>query len=80
VVNRFALYAAALHMVIEAGSLPWSIAQADASIFAAMDRWGAQRDNLDTAGEIVRVARRIEADLVAGLNDRFIHINKTAKG
>jgi uncharacterized protein (DUF927 family) len=74
VVNRFALYAAALRMVIEAGLLPWSDVQADTGIVACMGRWAAQRDNLDTAGEIVRAARRVEADLVAGL-DRFIHLH-----
>jgi hypothetical protein len=50
--------------------------QADTGIVAAMGRWAAQRDNLDTAGEIVRAARRVEADLVAGLGDRFIHIHR----
>jgi len=80
VVNRFALYAAALRMVIEARLLPWSVAQGNSGIVACMGRWVAQRGNLDTAGEIVRAADRIEADLVAGLNDRFIHIHKTAKG
>jgi putative DNA primase/helicase len=76
VVNRFALYAAALRMVIDAGLLPWSTMQADTGIVAAMGRWAAQRDNLDTAGEIVRAARRVEADLVAGMSDRFIHIHR----
>jgi uncharacterized protein (DUF927 family) len=80
VVNRFALYAAALRMVIEANLLPWLIENADAGIVACLGRWVAQRGNLDTAGEIVRAARQIEADLVAELNDRFIHIHKTAQG
>ena len=80
VVNRFALYAAALRMAIEAELLPWSIAQADAGIVACMGRWVAQRGNLDIAGEIVRAARQVEANLVAGFNDRFIRIHKTAKG
>jgi uncharacterized protein (DUF927 family) len=79
VVNRFALNAAALRMAIEAGLLPWNITQADAGIVACMGRWVAQRGNLDTAGEIVRVASRVEAKLVAGL-DHFIRIHKTAKG
>src|SRR5262245_17566358 len=77
VVNRFALYAAALRMAIEANLLPWSVAQADAAIAACMGRWVAERGNLDTAGEIVRAARQVEADLVARLNDRFIRIHKT---
>jgi len=80
VVDRFAVYAASLRMAIEADRLSWDIAQADASIVVAMGRWAAQRGNVDTAGEIVRAAHRIEATLVAGLNDRFIHIHKTAKG
>ena len=79
VVNRFALYAA-LRMAIEAGLLPWSAVNADAGIVACMQRWVAQRGNLDTAGELVRAASQIELDLVARVNDRFIRIHKTAKG
>jgi putative DNA primase/helicase len=80
VVNRFALYATALRMAIETRLLPWSVAQADAGIAACMGRWVAQRGNLDTAGEIVRAARQVEADLVARLNDHFIRIHKTPRG
>jgi uncharacterized protein (DUF927 family) len=80
VVNRFALCAAALRMVIEADLLPWTIAQADAGIVACMARWAAQRGNVDTSGEIVRAGCQLEADLAAGLQDRFIHIHKTGKG
>jgi putative DNA primase/helicase len=69
VVNRFALYAAALRMAIQAGLLPWSVAQADTGIVACMSRWAAQR-------EVVRAARQIDADLVAGMSDRFIHIHR----
>jgi putative DNA primase/helicase len=79
VVNRFALYAAALRMAIEVGLLPWSVAQADAGIVAAMARWVTQRGNIDTAGEIVRAAREVEVDLVAGMSDRFIHIHRADK-
>jgi hypothetical protein len=78
-VNRFALYATALRMAIAAGLLPWSVAQADAGIVACMGRWVAQRGNVDTAGEIVRAARQIEAGLVAGISDRFIHIHRADK-
>ena len=60
--------------------LPWTIENADAGIVACMARWVAQRGNVDTAGEIVRAALQIEADLVAGMSDRFIHIHKTGKG
>jgi putative DNA primase/helicase len=80
VVNRFALYAAALRIAIEAGLLPWAIENADAGIIACMQRWAAQRGNVDTAGEIVRAARQIEADIVTGMSERFIHIDKTTKG
>ena len=80
VVNRFSLLSAALRMAIEAGLLPWSVAQADAGIAACMDRWVAQRGNIDVAGEIERAARQIEIDLVGGMGDRFIHIRKTTKG
>jgi hypothetical protein len=79
-VNRFALHAAALRMTIAAGLLPWTVADADKGIVACMDRWVKQRGNVDTAGEVVRAAREIERDLVAGLSDRFIHIHKAGKG
>jgi uncharacterized protein (DUF927 family) len=78
VINRFALCAAALRMAIEADLLPWSTAQADTGIVACMSRWVAQRGNVDVAGEIVRAARQIELELVAGL-DRFIAIYKVGK-
>ena len=74
VVNRFALHAAALRMAIAAGLLPWTIEEGDTGIVGCMARWAAQRGNVDTAGEIVRAALRIERELVAGIGDRFIHI------
>jgi putative DNA primase/helicase len=77
VVNRFALYAAALRMAIAAELLPWSVEEADAGIVACMQRWVTQRGNLDTAGEVVRAARQIERELVSGLRDRFIHIRRS---
>jgi hypothetical protein len=43
VVNRFALYAAALRMAIAAELLPWSVEEADAGIIACMQRWVLQR-------------------------------------
>jgi uncharacterized protein (DUF927 family) len=79
VVNRFALYAAALRMAIEAGLLPWTIENADAGIVACMQRWAAQRGNVDEAGEIVRAARQVETALLAKLNDSFIHIRMNGK-
>jgi uncharacterized protein (DUF927 family) len=67
VVNRFALYAAALRMAIAAELLPWSVEEADAGIIACMQRWVTQRGNLDTAGEVVRAARQAEHELVSRL-------------
>ena len=80
VVNRFALYAAALRMAIAAGLLPWTAEDADRGILACMRRWVQQRGNVDTAGEVVRATREVERGLVAGLSDRFIHIHKAGKG
>jgi uncharacterized protein (DUF927 family) len=81
VVNRLALYAAALRMAIEAGLLPWSVVQADTGIVACMGRWVAQSGNLDTAGEIVRAARQIEIDLVAAIDTgHFVRLHKTNNG
>jgi putative DNA primase/helicase len=79
VVNRFALYAAALRMAIEADLLPWSIENADTGIVACMGRWAAQRGNVDEAGEIVRAARQVETALLAKLNASFIHIRMNGK-
>jgi hypothetical protein len=80
IIHRFALYAASLHMAIEANVLPWTFEETNAGLIACLERWVAQRGNIDTAGEIVRAARQTEADLVAGLDDRFIRIHKTPKG
>ena len=44
-----------------------------------MRRWLQQRGNVDTAGEIVRAALQIEAGLIAGMSDRFIHIHLAGK-
>jgi uncharacterized protein (DUF927 family) len=80
VVNRFALYAAALRMAIEGSLLPWTVEEADAGIVACMERWVKQRGNIDIAGEVVRAAREVERELVAGLSDRFIHVHKVGRG
>jgi uncharacterized protein (DUF927 family) len=77
VVNRFALLAAALRMVIASGLLPWSAEEADAGITACMARWVAQRGNLGTAGEVVRAACEVERKLMASLQHRFIHIHRS---
>jgi uncharacterized protein (DUF927 family) len=80
VVNRFALFAAALRMAIAAELLPWSVEEADMGIISCMRRWVAQRGNLDTAGEIVRAAREVERKLTANLQDRFIRTAKSKTG
>jgi hypothetical protein len=67
-------------MAIAAGLLPWTVEETDAGIAACMQRWVAQRGNLDTAGEIVRAAGQFERKLAAGLRDRFIHISKSKTG
>ena len=77
VVNRFALYAAALRMAIAAGLLPWSVEEADAGIAACTQRWVTQRGNVDTAGEVMHAARQVERELVSGLGERFIHIRRS---
>jgi hypothetical protein len=77
VVNRFGLLAAALRMAIAAGLLPWAVNESDMGIVACMQRWVAQRGNLDTAGEVLRAARQVARELVSGLGDRFIHIRRS---
>ena len=72
VVNRFALYAAALRMAIAAGLLPWTVEEADAGIVACMGRWVTQRGNVDTAGEVVRAARQVERE-ARGRSRRSLH-------
>jgi putative DNA primase/helicase len=79
VVNRFALYAAALRVAIAARLLPWTVEEADMGIVACMGRWVAQRGNVDTAGEVVRAAREVEQELATDLGDRFIHLHKRDK-
>ena len=80
VINRFALYTSALRMVIAAGLLPWSVEEADTGIIACMNRWVAQRGNLDIAGEVARAAVLFERDLVSGLQAQFIRIDKNKTG
>jgi putative DNA primase/helicase len=63
VVDRFALYAAALRMAIEATLLPWTVEESDMGIIACMRRWVQQRGNLDSAGELVRAAYEVEPNL-----------------
>jgi putative DNA primase/helicase len=76
VVNRFALYAAALRMAIDAGLLPWTAEEADGSIVACMNRWVRQRGNIDTGGELLRAVRELKLAVSAALPERFISIRK----
>jgi uncharacterized protein (DUF927 family) len=76
VVNRFALYDAALRMAIAAGLLPWAVEEADAGVVACMERWVAQRGNVDMAGEVMRAVHEFKVALVTALADRFIHVRK----
>ncbi len=78
VVNRFALYDAALRMAIAAGLLPWTVEEADSGIAACVRRWVKQRGNIDTAGELVRAVHGFKAAINAALADRFIHVGKVA--
>jgi putative DNA primase/helicase len=81
VVNRFALYAAALRMAIVAGLLPWTIEEADMGILACMERWVRQRGNINIAGEVLRATNAVKRELVAGLDSRLIRIvRKRGKG
>jgi uncharacterized protein (DUF927 family) len=80
IIRRFAVYAASLHMAIDANVLPWTGEEADAGLIACLERWVKQRGNVDTAGEVMRAARQVERKLAAGLRDRFIHINKSKTG
>jgi uncharacterized protein (DUF927 family) len=75
VVNRFALVAAALHMAIEAGILPWLGANTDAAVIVCMERWLKQRGNTDTAGELLREIKRRRQMLAATIGDRFIRLD-----
>jgi hypothetical protein len=79
-INRFALCAAALRMAIAAQLLPWSVEEADAGIVACMQRWVAQRGNVNTAGELQRAAAPVSVTIRAALSDRFITIHKPNRG
>jgi hypothetical protein len=76
IIHRFALYAASLHMAIEANVLPWTFEEANAGLIACLERWVKQSGNTDPA--IVR--SRFRADLLRkladDLSDCFIHIRK----
>ena len=74
VVNRFALVAAALHMAVKAGILPWTDVDIDVGIIACMQRWVRQRGNVDTAAEMQREIERRWQMIAATLDYRFIHV------
>jgi uncharacterized protein (DUF927 family) len=74
VVGRFALLAVALAIAIEAGILPWAVADTDAGIIACMQRWVNQRVNIDTTGELLRQIEQRRKGLAATINHRFIHL------
>jgi hypothetical protein len=76
IIHRFALYAASLHMAIEANVLPWTFEEADAGLIACLDRWVKQRGNTDTATARPRFMADFMRRLADDLSDRFIHIQK----
>jgi uncharacterized protein (DUF927 family) len=74
VVGRFALLAAALAIAIEAGILPWTIADTDTGIIACMQRWVNQRGNVNEAGELLREIERRRNRFAATADDRLIRL------
>jgi hypothetical protein len=74
VINRFALVAATLAMAVEAGLLPWLIADTDAAIIACMKRWVYQLGNLDAAGELLREIERRRRVFATTVDDRLIRL------
>src|SRR6516162_3949131 len=74
ILNRFALIAAALRMVIEANLLPWSVDDTDLGIAACMMRWlKSRKGRLDLTGEMLSAVGEIRTILNANLHGRFIH-------
>jgi uncharacterized protein (DUF927 family) len=74
ILNRFALIAAALRMAIEAGLLPWSVADTDLGVAACMMRWlESRKGRLDVTGEMLSAIEQIRTILSANLHGRFIH-------
>ena len=76
IIRRFALYAAALRMAIEANVLPWTVEEADAGLIACLERWVKQRGNTDPATGRSRFMADLMRRLADDLSDRFIHIHK----
>ena len=76
IIRRFALYAAALRMAIEANVLPWTVEEADAGLIACLERWVKQRGNTDPATARSRFMADLMRRLADDLSDCFIHIHK----
>jgi uncharacterized protein (DUF927 family) len=76
IIRRFALYAASLHLAIEANILLWTGEEADTGLTACLERWVQQRGNIDPAIAQSRFITDFMRKLAADLSDRFIHIRK----
>jgi hypothetical protein len=75
IIRRFGLYAASLHLAIDANVLPWTVAETDAGLIAVLERWVRQRGNSEPVSTHSRVAGFIRG-LVDDLAERFIHLCK----
>jgi uncharacterized protein (DUF927 family) len=80
VIGRFALLAVALAIAIEAGILPWTVADTDAGIIACMLRWSNQPVNIDPEDELRREIEHRRQAFAARASDRLIHLASDKKG
>jgi hypothetical protein len=76
IIRRFGIYAASLHMAIEANVLPWTVEEADAGLIACLGRWVKLRGNTDPAPARSRFVADLMRSLASDLSDRFISIHK----
>ena len=76
VIRRFALYAASLHLAIEANILPWTGEEAGAGLIACLERWVKQRGIANPAIAQSQFITDFMRKLADDLPDRFIHIHK----
>jgi uncharacterized protein (DUF927 family) len=76
IIRRFALYAASLHLAIEANILPWTGEEADTGLTACLARWARQRGNTDPAIAQSQFITDFMRKLADDLSDCFIHIHK----
>jgi hypothetical protein len=76
IIHRFALYAASLHMAIEANVLPWTFEEANKGLIACLERWVKQRGNTDPAKARSQFIADFLSKLADDLSDGFIHIHK----